>query len=105
MRKSLLVVVLWILSKLAFAQLPADSTSGVYKTYYNSGKIQMKGRFKNGVRNGSFYYFAEDGKLLKQEIYHKGKLNWTYFFNDHGRVIRKIDKKGKVTTKPDCGCT
>lgn len=105
MRRSLLVALLCILGNIAIAQQPADSSSGVYKTFYGSGKIQMKGHFKNGVRNGSFYYFAEDGKLLKQEIYHKGKLNWTYFFNDHGRVIRKIDKKGKITTKPDCGCT
>lgn len=93
---------------LGMAQPSDDSLihkDGVYTELYPTGKTKVKGHYKNNQKKGIWKYFAADGKLQKQEAYRRGNLNRTWLFNDHGRVIRIIDKKGRETIKPDCGCT
>ena len=39
-----------------------DGKSGLCQSFYENGKIKAKGRFKNGVRHGTFEEYYEDGK-------------------------------------------
>ena len=78
-------------------------SNGAYKSYYKSGKIQEKGHFKNSLKKGVWYFYNERGLLLKKEKYVEGKLQWQLFF-ERGKIIKIIDKNGRVTERSKCGC-
>ena len=42
-------------------------------TYYKNGKINIKGKFMNGVAEGERFFYKEDGTLDRTEIYKGGK--------------------------------
>lgn len=47
---------------------------GMYKKYYENGSLLGEGNFKNGKPDGIFKEYAEDGEILSVETYEQGKL-------------------------------
>jgi antitoxin component YwqK of YwqJK toxin-antitoxin module len=48
--------------------------NGIARSYYSNGVIADYGAFLNGLKHGLWYYWKEDGKLIKTEFYEKGIL-------------------------------
>jgi len=48
--------------------------NGAYTCFYDTGTIKETGTYILNVKLGWFYYFKEDGSLLKKELYENGKL-------------------------------
>jgi antitoxin component YwqK of YwqJK toxin-antitoxin module len=46
---------------------------GKAEFYYKSGDIKIRGKFKNGKRNGKWIYFDENGKKITVQKWKKGK--------------------------------
>jgi antitoxin component YwqK of YwqJK toxin-antitoxin module len=42
--------------------------------YFPSGLPREKGRYKNNEKDSEWYYWNEEGKLIKRETWDKGKL-------------------------------
>jgi antitoxin component YwqK of YwqJK toxin-antitoxin module len=47
---------------------------GPYFYYYENGKLQISGWFKNDNKDGVWKYYDEHGKLTKTETYVNGEL-------------------------------
>lgn len=86
-------------------QAMAQSTpmNGKYKTYYRSGGVKESGKYKDGVKHGIWMYYLESGSLTRKEKWKMGTLLWQFFY-EKGKLIRTIDKDGKETKRPGCGC-
>jgi uncharacterized protein len=62
-----------------------DQKTGIYTSYYESGKIKELSNFKNGVQDGKRTLYYESGKLMMVEHYRDGNYegeNISYF--EHG---------------------
>lgn len=46
-----------------------NSLHGDFTVFYNSGAIEIKGKYLNGEKSGNWEYFSEDGKALTEEQY------------------------------------
>ena len=51
-----------------------DSLNGIFKEFYRSGKIAIKGKFNMGFYDGKWKYSREDGTLQRITIFKKGKV-------------------------------
>lgn len=101
------ILLLWLLlgtGFCSFAQSNDSLANGKHRYYFSNGHLKLENRFKNKLASGTWKYYNEKGRLIKQEKYRKGRLKWTFHYNEQGRLIRIIDKKGKETKKSDCGC-
>ncbi|MFM7022105.1 MAG: toxin-antitoxin system YwqK family antitoxin [Flavobacteriales bacterium] len=47
---------------------------GTYLEYFPNGQLRVKGKFKNGKKEGTFMFYEESGKKFKKEVYKKGTL-------------------------------
>ncbi|MEO6230943.1 MAG: hypothetical protein ABJB11_24965 [Ferruginibacter sp.] len=47
---------------------------GLYRRFYNSGIIKEFGVYKKGKRDGYFYFWYENGTLIKKEKWENGKI-------------------------------
>jgi antitoxin component YwqK of YwqJK toxin-antitoxin module len=68
------------MSKTFFENLKSENDStnthdDEFLSYYENGEIKEKGYYKNGEKNGVFYYFSENGKILKEILYVNGLLD------------------------------
>lgn len=65
-----------------FSQTDCNSTdslvSGKCVTYYSTGRIEIKGKMKNGKRHGSFTTYYITGQKQSEVKYKNGKMNGTY---------------------------
>ena len=77
--------------------------NGKYKLYYKDGALKEKGHFKNSKKTGLWYFYNDSGLLLKKEKYQDDQLLWQIFF-EKGKITKIIDKNGKITERPKCGC-
>lgn len=105
--KYILITVFFLLvsKPFVFAQKP-DSTAfadGIYKKKYLNGITKERGKYHQSKKQGIWYYYSENGVVLKKEKYDGGVLQWQLFF-DKGRITQTIDKNGKVVKRPNCGC-
>jgi antitoxin component YwqK of YwqJK toxin-antitoxin module len=58
---------------------------GVASDMHENGNIQFQISYENGVRHGPMKIFSEEGKLLDECPYHKGRLNgWAYSYEASG---------------------
>jgi hypothetical protein len=46
---------------------------GIYKEYYPSGKLKVKGRYRKDLKEGVWVFYDEDGSLDGRERYRKGE--------------------------------
>ena len=77
--------------------------NGKYKLYYKDGTLMEKGHYKNSKKTGLWYFYNDSGLLLKKEKYQDDQLLWQIFF-EKGKITKIIDKNGKITERPKCGC-
>lgn len=111
MKKIFLLVIFTIIC-VNTSKLVAQSKNGVYKTYYQNGKVKSDETFKNGKRIGTCKYYAENGKLLYEEnfnnnglkegitnaFYENGQLESSYNYRNgemHG-VFKEFHEDGKL---------
>jgi len=47
---------------------------GATNMFHPNGKIWMKGNYSNGLQDGRWEIYKEDGSLEKTEVYSKGNL-------------------------------
>lgn len=81
-------------------QLP----EGKYIERYENNKVKVKGHYRNGQKNGNWFYFAPGGILQKRERWASGQLKLTFLYNEKGRLASITNDKGVTTYKPGCGC-
>ena len=74
------------------------------KEYYTNGIIKRKGKTKNDSKIGTWFYYANNGKLLKKESWKKGDLKFTIIYNEKVKASEIIYKDGTVKKLKGCGC-
>lgn len=74
------------------------------KVYFPNGQMEYVGHFANGVENGEWQYFYEDGTRKSTEMWENGQEHGTFYdyapdgqvsrevIYDHGRVVKEIDR-------------
>ena len=83
--------------------------SGEAVAYYPTGKIRRKGTFKNGMLDGAWEFFDEDGNKTLLVNYQKDNLEGTYikwFSNGHVQeqgIYRQNSKIGEWETYTESG--
>ena len=63
-----------------------NSVNDAFNDY--NGKISIEGIFNNGLMDGNWVYYNEDGELWKEEKYNNGELINKLFYTIH--LIFKI---------------
>jgi antitoxin component YwqK of YwqJK toxin-antitoxin module len=53
--------------------------TGAYRQWYLSGSLEIEGQFQNGVPNGTWSSWNQNGKLLAITCYVGGAKQWTAF--------------------------
>jgi antitoxin component YwqK of YwqJK toxin-antitoxin module len=76
---------------------------GAFSTHHLNGKLSQRGRYKDGLRIGIWMYYDNTGLILKKERWKRDVLQWESHYIK-GRVVKIIDKKGRVRHRPECGC-
>jgi antitoxin component YwqK of YwqJK toxin-antitoxin module len=85
----------------AYAQTPAN---GKYVARSANGTLIETGYYTNSQKDKRWAYYNEKGIIDHKEKWDKGELQWQIFYNEKGKITRTIDKKGKETVRPACGC-
>lgn len=93
-----------------------DRWTGFVRDYYMDGKIQMKGSYKAGLKDGVFIYYSKNntyeaaGRYVnethtgKWEYFHKnGKLQSEMRYQDRAYLINSWDENGKITVSEGNG--
>ena len=66
------------IQEVIYYDLPITSDStGIKEIYFNNGKLQAKGNYKNGKRTGKWVCYRRSGKLEWRADYQDGKENGT----------------------------
>ena len=80
-----IVLIGLLIGLLPFAALAGDiPRDGIYKEYYDSGKIKAEYHYQNGQLNGPAHLYFENGFLREEALYKNGKLhgiNKKYYTN------------------------
>ncbi|AOC94661.1 MORN repeat variant [Flavobacterium anhuiense] len=61
---------------------------GVWKTYYENGKLSLCSNFHCGIIQGNQFSYDINGKLESIEFYNEGHLMYSQDFNSSGIVIK-----------------
>ncbi len=64
--------------------------NGPYRIYYEDGKVDAEGIFKNDVMNGDWYYYHRNGLLAAEETYEDGLRTDGKFWNEDGSELKDI---------------
>lgn len=51
-----------------------DEFDGTLTMYFENGKVWQKGKYLNGLREGVWTIFKENGEKDREDIYKTGKL-------------------------------
>ena len=68
----------------AKGRILADSTRiGAWKFFYESGKLESEGEYKNGKESGTWTYYYLNGNIKRQEAKEDGEiLAWYKYIPD-----------------------
>ncbi len=72
--------------------------TGVYRSYFRSGKTNFECQMKNGLRDGYCQSFYENGRVEMEGFYTLGipDNEWTYY-DEEGKLIYTLEyKKGRL---------
>jgi len=61
--------------------------TGELKEYYENGRLMEHIPYAGGKEEGKEEYFGEDGKLISESYYEKGRLRELKFYDKEGKVI------------------
>lgn len=59
---------------LRITQRASSKNAGLYFLFYSNGMPHIKGNYKNGNKEGRWYYWDESGRLIRKEKWKNGKL-------------------------------
>jgi hypothetical protein len=96
-----LAVWLAVAPPFAWAQTPPN---GKYTARYANHNLKETGFYNNGQKYKRWAYYHENGTVERKEKWVKGELQWQIFYTAKGKISKTIDKKGKETIRPACGC-
>ncbi|MBX7094403.1 MAG: hypothetical protein K1X56_06770 [Flavobacteriales bacterium] len=67
------------------------------EVFYESGKMEYSGQYKNGVEHGEWVYYYENGNIKAKEYWKEGVENgvWKEYHPD-GKLAREIIYKDGV---------
>lgn len=71
---------------------------GPWETYYDSGHLKGKGKYKNGYKQGEVFYYFSNGQLDLRGFYKQGEKNglWTNY-NEDGSIGKEVHYRlGKI---------
>lgn len=81
-----------------------DLLHGNFEAFYPSKQLARKGRFDKGLKDGSWYYWREDGTLLCSEHWNRGKKSGKQvMFDQNGqeKEVTRIKSGGSVRSNAD----
>lgn len=65
---------------------------GIYEHFHANKQLAVRGFFKKGLKNGTWTYWNEEGKLTREEFWSKGKPKKSAFiFNAKGEVEQETN--------------
>jgi TonB family protein len=64
--------------------------NGPFRVYYENGKVDAEGIFKNDVMNGPWFYYHRNGLLAAEETYEDGLRTDGKFWNEDGSELKDI---------------
>ena len=64
--------------------------TGIYKSYFESGQIQVDGHVKNGILHGYCIHYNDEGEKLKEGEYNEGKSIGVWKEYDGIGVTQKV---------------
>ena len=66
--------------------------------FHESGQKKLDGKYRNGLRNGKWTYWAENGKKVKEETYKDGKEDglWTWWYENGQKKEEVTFKDGEM---------
>ena len=69
--------------------------NGQWKTYYDNGKIESVENYYCGIKQGNFYYYSNDGKILDFDFYDGNRkiISQSYNENQTLNEIEYFDQK------------
>lgn len=74
------------------------------KEYYENGILKTKGKLKNDLKTGIWFYYNDIGALIQKEYWKKGKLNFTIKINEKHKAYEILYPNGNVKKLRTCGC-
>ena len=75
--------------------------NGLWKTYYNDGKLHHSGNFVQGYPDGRHIFYYPDGKTLKEEQYYvmgRRDKNWKKY-NENGSLFLTVTYKNDAEVR------
>ncbi len=81
-----------------------EPQTGKYIEKYENGKIKVKGKLKNGMKQGNWYYYSPNHVIQKREQYKNGILKRALHFNEKGQLVTIVLENGKEIPQKACGC-
>lgn len=99
-KQFILLMILCISFKMAISQ---NKTLKV-KNYYENGALKDKGKFKNEIKTGMWYYYNSIGHLQKKEHWKNGKLKFSIIYNQRQKASEIIYENGNIKKLKGCGC-
>lgn len=69
--------------------------NGQWKTYYDNGKIESVENYYCGIKQGNFYYYSNDGKILDFDFYDGNRKIISQSYNENQTLseIEYFDQK------------
>ena len=83
------------------------STSGKKVTCLekdSTGYILAIRKYKNNQKHGTWQVFEKEGWIKERYVYKNDRLKWQLFYRE-GKLVRSINKNGKIKNFKGCGCT
>lgn len=76
---------------------------GIYERFYSNKQLAVKGFYKKGLKHGAWTYWNEQGRLMKEEQWRKGKpKNTTLVYDKKGNLKKERDhRKQEVVHSSD----
>ena len=73
-------------------------TGLVFDLYRTTGNKSLEGRYKDGLKNGKWEWWSENGKMDSSVTYKNGSKNgkWTYWYENGQKQEEIIYKDGKL---------
>ncbi len=70
--------------------LKPGTMHGIWKKYYQNGKVKSILSYHCGLMQGNFYNYNENGNLETQEFYFEGRLKTSQNYNQKG-ILEEVD--------------
>lgn len=99
----LLVLLMNVGTHVSAQQQTNDSSKNGKYLFYNYGKTEIDGYFKDQKRHGIWTWYNPDSSVRKKIRYKKGRMLWIIYY-EQNKVWLKIDRYGKRRVIRPCDC-